>query len=67
MNVRDIGWGIMDRIDLAQDRDRWRDLVNTVMNLRVPENVEDQAPRFQLVIETTSLNKTARVVVSSVK
>jgi hypothetical protein len=25
----------MDRIDLAQDRDQWRDLVNTVMNLRV--------------------------------
>jgi len=28
--------GIMDWIDLAQDRDRWRELVNAVMKLRVP-------------------------------
>jgi hypothetical protein len=36
MDVREIGWDGMDWIDLAQDRDRWRALVNTVMNLRVP-------------------------------
>jgi hypothetical protein len=35
MDLREIGWGGMDWIDLAQDRDRWRALVNTVMNLRV--------------------------------
>jgi hypothetical protein len=36
MDLTKIGWGEMDWIDLAQDRDQWRDLVNTVMNLRVP-------------------------------
>jgi hypothetical protein len=36
MDLREAGWGDMDWINLAQDRDRWRALVNTVMNLRVP-------------------------------
>jgi hypothetical protein len=36
MNLREIGWYGMAWIDLAQDRDQWRALVNTVMNLRVP-------------------------------
>jgi hypothetical protein len=36
IDLREIGWGIMDWIDLALDRDQWRFLVNTVMNLRVP-------------------------------
>jgi hypothetical protein len=35
MDVRETGWDGMDWIDLAQDRDQWRALVNTVMNLRV--------------------------------
>jgi hypothetical protein len=39
MDLREIGWGRMDRIDLAQNRDQWRALVNTVMNLRVLYNV----------------------------
>jgi hypothetical protein len=33
MDLREIGFGDMDWIDLAQVRDRWRALVNTVMNL----------------------------------
>jgi hypothetical protein len=36
MAVRDIGFGDVDWIHLAQDRDTWRRLVNTVVNLRVP-------------------------------
>jgi hypothetical protein len=36
MELREIGWGGMDWIDLAQDRDQWRTLVNTIMNLRAP-------------------------------
>jgi hypothetical protein len=35
MDLREMGWGGMDWIDVAQDRDRWRALVNTVMNLWV--------------------------------
>jgi hypothetical protein len=36
MDLREIGWDGMDWIDLAQGRDQWRALVNTVMDLRVP-------------------------------
>jgi hypothetical protein len=36
MDLREIGWDGMDSIDLAEDRDQWRALVNAVMNLRVP-------------------------------
>jgi hypothetical protein len=36
IDLRGIGWDGMDWIDLAQDRNRRRALVNTVMNLRVP-------------------------------
>jgi hypothetical protein len=36
MALREKGWDGMDWINLAQDRDQWRALVNAVMNLRVP-------------------------------
>jgi hypothetical protein len=35
MNLREIGWGNVEWIQLAQDRERWRALVNMVVNLRV--------------------------------
>jgi hypothetical protein len=36
MDFREMGWVGIDWIDLAQDRDHWRALVSTVMNLLVP-------------------------------
>jgi hypothetical protein len=38
MDLREIGWGGMDLIDLAHDRDQWRVFVNTVTNLVIPQN-----------------------------
>jgi hypothetical protein len=36
MDLREIGWDRVDLIDIAQDRDQWRALVNTVLSVRVP-------------------------------
>jgi hypothetical protein len=36
MDLVEVGWGDVDWISLAQDRDKWRALWNVVMNLRVP-------------------------------
>jgi hypothetical protein len=36
MDLGEVRWSDVDWIDLAQDRNRWRSLVNSVLNLRVP-------------------------------
>jgi hypothetical protein len=38
MDLQKVGCGVMDRIDLAQDRDRWRALVNTLNGINMPSN-----------------------------
>jgi hypothetical protein len=40
MDLGEVGWGDVDWIGQAQDRNRWRALVNSVLNLRVPKNAE---------------------------
>jgi hypothetical protein len=36
MDLREVGWDGVDWIDMAQDRDQWRALVNTVLKFRIP-------------------------------
>jgi hypothetical protein len=59
MDLEEVGWGGVDWIGLAQDRNRWRALVNSVMNLRVPILLGSYLVTSQLV--------TSRVVLSSIE
>jgi hypothetical protein len=46
MDVGEVRWGDVDWIGLAQDRDKWRTLVNAVMNLSVPSNAGNLSSVF---------------------
>jgi hypothetical protein len=56
MNLREIGWGGMDWIDLALDRDQWRPLVTTLMNLWVPTFLGSAWVAAQLVSSQDGLS-----------
>jgi hypothetical protein len=57
IDLREIGWDGMDWIDLAQDRNQWRALVNTVTNLRVLKN----AGKFLSGYTIVSFSRRARL------
>jgi len=40
-DLKEVGCGGIDCLDLDQDRDRWWVLVNVIMNLKVPQNAEN--------------------------
>ena len=51
MDLEEVGRGCGDWMELAQDRDRWRALVSTLMNFRVPQN----AGNFSIRCKTSQL------------
>jgi hypothetical protein len=57
MDHKKVGWGDMDWVDLAQDRDQRRALVNMTMNLRVPQN----AGKFLSSCTTGGFSRTAQL------
>jgi hypothetical protein len=58
MDLTEIGWGCMDWVDLAQDRDQWRGLGNTVMNLR---NQKKKVGKFLSGCATGGFSRRAQI------
>jgi hypothetical protein len=56
MDLREIDWESVEWIQLAQDRDSWRDLVNAVMKLRVLDHVISYCVCVQLLCVTSEIN-----------
>jgi hypothetical protein len=50
MDLREMVFGYVDWIYLAQDRDRWRALVNTIMNLRDPQNAGEFLDQLSVLL-----------------
>jgi hypothetical protein len=61
MDLLEIRLSVVDWIDLAQDRYRWRALVNAVMNLRIPQNPGNYRMAAQLVASRAVLSSTELV------
>jgi hypothetical protein len=59
MDLGEVGWGDVDWIVLAKDRNRWRALVNSVLNLQVPINAGKLSSGLTLM--------SSRVVLSSIE
>jgi hypothetical protein len=57
MDLGEVGWRYVDWIGLAQDRNRWRGLVNSVLNLRVPRN----AGKLSSGIASSVLSRSAQL------
>jgi hypothetical protein len=56
MDLREVGWGDVDWIGLAQDRNRWRDLVNVVINFRFHKMLGNYQVTTQLVASQVMLS-----------